>query len=274
MRLAHSSARFLTFAFLTAAGAGLGAQAQDRPIPADLPAKNPLEGNAAAIQAGQGQFRARCADCHGIDAKGVRGPDLTGLRANGATDQRLFRTIRLGVTGTEMPAVNPRTQDEDIWRILAYLSTLSPPASTSVSRGNAENGAKIFRAQCSSCHNVNGQGGRLGPDLTRVGASRSRAVLVRQIRGANEDFRQGYEPVTLTTENGQRVRGVKKNEDLFSVQIMDTRERIQGYIKDDLRAVTNETRSAMPAYTAEMLSESDLDDLVRYLETLRGPIAQ
>ncbi len=270
MRLAHSATRALTFAWLIAAGVGLGAQAQDRPIPADLPAKNPLEGNAEAIQAGQGQFRARCADCHGIDAKGVRGPDLTGLRANGATDQRLFRTIRLGVTGTEMPAVNPRTLDEDIWRILAYLSTLSVPA-PSVARGNAENGARIFKAQCSSCHLVNGEGGRLGPDLSRVGASRARASLVRQIRGANEDFRQGYEPVTLTTPEGQQVRGVKKNEDLFSVQVMDTRERIQGYQRDSLKSVVNGTRSAMPVYTAEMLSESDLDDLVRYLESLRAP---
>ena len=77
--------------------------------------------------------------------------------------------------------------------------------------------------------------------------------------------------MTLTTPEGQQVRGVKKNEDLFSVQIMDTRERIQGYLRGSLKDVTNGTRSAMPVYTAEMLSESDLDDLVRYLETLRAP---
>ena len=44
-------------------------------IPAqDLPAKNPLEGDPDAIRGGMGLFRARCADCHGMDARGVRGP--------------------------------------------------------------------------------------------------------------------------------------------------------------------------------------------------------
>ena len=94
--------------------------------------------------------------------------------------------------------------------------------------------------------------------------------MVRRIRGAVEDFRTGYAPVTLTTADGQTIRGVKKNEDLFSVQIMDTRERIQGYQKDKMRGVVNDTKSAMPAFGVERLSESDLDDLLAYLQTLRG----
>jgi len=95
-------------------------------------------------------------------------------------------------------------------------------------------------------------------------------MIVRQIRGAVEDFRQGYAPVTITTPQGQTVRGVKKNEDLFSVQIMDTRERIQGYMKDDMKQVVDEKKSAMPVFDAARLSEADLDDLLAYLQTLRG----
>jgi mono/diheme cytochrome c family protein len=53
---------------------------------------------------------------------------------------------------------------------------------------------------------------------------------------------------------------------------MDSRERIQGYLKDDLRSVTSEKRSLMPAYSTDQLNESDLEDLVRYLESLRGEI--
>jgi mono/diheme cytochrome c family protein len=63
---------------------------------------------------------------------------------------------------------------------------------------------------------------------------------------------------------------VKKNEDLFSVQIMDTGERIQGYLREDLKQVTNETRSAMPAFDIDKLSQSDLDDQLAYLATLQG----
>jgi putative heme-binding domain-containing protein len=235
-----------------------------------LPTKNPLEGDGDAIKFGMGLYRARCADCHGMDARGVRAPDLTGVWASGRTDDGLFKTLKGGVPGTEMPAFGPRMFDQEAWQILAYLRTLAAPAPTDPPKGNAENGQRIFRAQCASCHRVNGTGGRLGPDLSRIGVARSRDMIVRQIRGANEDFKQGYEPVTVTGQNGQAIHGVKKNEDLFSVQIMDSRERIQGYEKDQVKAVTNETKSAMPVYGPERLSENDLDDLLRYLQTLRG----
>jgi putative heme-binding domain-containing protein len=243
--------------------------AASRPSGQDRPAKNPFEGNPEAIRAGQGLFRARCADCHGMDARGVRAPDLTQVWASGRTDDGLFKTLKEGVPGTEMPA-GTRMFDHEAWQILAYLRTLAASAPTDPPRGNAENGRRIFRANCASCHRVNGVGGRLGPDLSRVGAARTRDLIVRQIRGATEDFRPGYEPVTLTLPNGQPIHGVKKNEDMFSVQIMDTRERIQGYEKDRMRSVVNDTKSAMPAYGPDRMSESDLDDLVRYLLTLRG----
>jgi hypothetical protein len=110
----------------------------------------------------------------------------------------------------------------------------------------------------------------LGPDLSRIGGARSRETLVLRIRGGVEGFLPGYEPVTLMPATGQPIVGVKKNEDLFSVQIMDVRERIQGYDKSALREVQNNPRSAMPAFGFNRLSESDLDDVIRYLQTLRG----
>ena len=255
----------VTFAALSVVGAGLAAQQ-------NATAKNnPFDGDQAAIQTGMGLFRSRCADCHGIDARGVRSPDLTQVWASGRTDEGLFQTVRRGVPNTEMPAnPPPRTTDREIWQVLAYLRTLAAPASTDPPRGNAENGQRIFRANCASCHLVNGVGGRLGPDLSRIGVARARDTIVRRIRGAVEDFRPGYEPVTLTQNNGQAIHGVKKNEDLFSVQIMDTRERIQGYEKDQMKEVKDDTQSAMPAFGVDRLSQSDLDDVVRYLQTLRG----
>ena len=90
----------------------------------DPPAKNPLEGNPDAIRGGMGLYRARCADCHGMDARGVRAPDITQVWASGRTDAGLFKTIKEGVPGTEMPS-NPRVQDAEAWQILAYLRTLA-----------------------------------------------------------------------------------------------------------------------------------------------------
>jgi putative heme-binding domain-containing protein len=117
---------------------------------------------------------------------------------------------------------------------------------------------------------VNGKGGRLGPDLSRIGVSRARDAIVNRIIGAAEGSRAGYEPVTLTPQEGQPIHGVKKNEDLFSVQIMDTRERIQGYLKSDLQEVIYEKDSLMPIYGTDRLNDGDLSDLVGYLSTLRG----
>jgi putative heme-binding domain-containing protein len=168
-----------------------------------------------------------------------------------------------------MPS-NPRLFDHETWQILAYLRTLAAPAPADPPRGNAENGGKIFRTMCIGCHRVGSVGGRLGPDLSRIGAARSRDTIALRIRGGVEGFRPGYEPVTVTPSDGPPISGVKKNEDLFSVQIMDTRERIQGYEKDKVKSVQNGSRSAMPPFGFDRLSEADLDDLLRYLQTLRG----
>jgi putative heme-binding domain-containing protein len=247
------------------AGEGLGTHAQS-PLE-----KNPLEGNPEAILAGMGGFRQRCADCHGTDARGVRAPDITQTWSSGRTDQGLFKTIRSGVSGTEMPAFpSPRTSDREIWQMLAYLRTLAAPAPSDPPRGNAENGALLFRTHCASCHRVNAAGGRIGPDLSRIGSARARDVLVSRIRRGAEIFRPGYQPVTIMPESGPLIQGVKKNEDLFSIQIMDTGERIQGYEKDKVKSVTSATKPAMPVFGPDRLSDSELDDVVRYLQTLRG----
>lgn len=232
--------------------------------------KNPYEGNTEAIQAGLGVFRSKCADCHGVDARGVRGPDLTQIWASGRTDAGLFRTVRHGISGTEMPAIGYRSTDDEVWKVLAYIRTLAVSATVGEVAGDAVRGEQLFRAQCAGCHRVNGRGGRLGPDLSRIGVARPRAAMARRIRGGVEGFQEGYEPVTLTQKSGQTIRGVKKNEDLFSVQLMDTRERIQGYLKADLREVTADAESAMPAFGPERLSESGLNDVIAFLSTLRG----
>jgi putative heme-binding domain-containing protein len=247
-----------------------GEALQDRTARAETRVtKNPLQGNPDAIRDGGTKFRSRCAGCHGPDARGYIGPDITGLSAAGYSDERLFGIVRRGVPGTDMTPADPlRVSDKEIWQMLAYVATLTPAPSTQAA-GDAQNGERIFRANCSSCHMVNGRGGQLGPDLSRVGSGRSRPVLVNKVRGTSNTVRPGYEAVTLVTRDGQRVRGVKKNEDEFSIQIVDMRERLQGYLKANLTEILNEPRTVMPAYGAEQLNDQALDDLLQYLGTLR-----
>ena len=252
-----------------------GVVLQDRTARTEARAtKNPLEGNQDAIRDGGTKFRSRCAGCHGPDARGYIGPDITGLSAGGYTDDRMFGIVRRGVPGTEMTPADPlRVSDKEIWQMLAYLATLRAAPSTP-SSGDAQNGERIFRANCSNCHMVNGRGGQLGPDLSRAGSGRSRPVLLNKLRGTSDTVRPGYEAVTIVTRDGQRIRGVKKNDDEFSIQIMDMRERLQGYLKANLTEILYEPRTVMPAYGAEQLTDRALDDLLQYLGTLRRTDAE
>lgn len=231
------------------------------------PGKNPHLGRADSIKSGLALYRVRCGDCHGLDARGYRGPDLTAA-LGGMADERLFQTIRKGVPGSEMqPSM---MVDDDVLLIIAYLRNMHAAAPPEPATGNIENGRKLFAAQCASCHRVGDTGGRLGPDLSRVGAARSRDALVREIRTPSEWMPAGYESVTVVTTDGRKIRGVKKNEDTFSIQIMDGRERLQGYMKADLQQLVFEKASLMPEFTAERMNDSDLNDLISYLRTLRG----
>jgi mono/diheme cytochrome c family protein len=66
------------------------------------------------------------------------------------------------------------------------------------------------------------------------------------------------------------VVGVPMNEDTFTVQIMDTSERVHSLDKKSLKSFRHENRSLMPTYAPDRLSDADLDDLVAYLQTLRS----
>jgi putative heme-binding domain-containing protein len=153
------------------------------------------------------------------------------------------------------------------------LRSISTATSGPGSRGNAVNGERMFWTSCGGCHHVNDRGGRLGPDLSRIASSQSREALRRSIRDASAAITSGYEPVTLVTRDGQRIRGVRKGEDAFSIQIMTSRERLQGYVKAELREVSRDTQSLMPSFGADRLSDDELDDLLEYLGTLRANAA-
>jgi cytochrome c oxidase cbb3-type subunit 3 len=251
---------------------------------AGKPTSSSAEVKAAAIKEGASLFRANCSPCHGLSARGGgRGPDLTSGRwTHGSTDSAMFRTITQGVPGTEMPANG--FQDAEIWAIIAYLRSLAPPKHP-IAPGDPVNGKKIFFGSlgCSNCHMVKGSGGLLGPDLSRVGASRSVAYLIDSIRRPDQELSSGmldpnnhyglplvYDTVTVVTASGERITGVARNEDTFSVQLIATDQSLQLFLKKDVKEVIHERKSLMPPYLEEALSASQLQDLISYLETLGG----
>ena len=175
-------------------------------------------------------------------------------------------------------------EDAETWALLAYLRSVSNGAQTPKS-GDRDKGERLFfgKSACAQCHMVNGRGGALGPELTRVGAARSAAYLTDSIREPDKELSQGmtdpnnhyvippeYETVTAVTLQGERVVGVAKNEDAFSLQLLGRDQELHLFLKKDLREVLHERRSLMPAYTEQMLSDEELRDLLAYLSGLRG----
>ena len=226
----------------------------------------PHEGNRGAARAGRALFETRCAECHGADAKGISGPDLTVLFAAGRTDGRVFQTIRNGIPGSIMPSST--APDDELWAMVSYLKSLGTVSPLEYATGNADQGRQVFTANCAGCHRAGRDGGRLGPDLSRITLSRSRAGMTAAIREPSAAMRIGYRTVTVVTSDGQRIRGLKKAEDAFSIQIVDTTERMQGYLKADLQTVANEAESLMPPFGPDTVSETDLDNVLRFLTSV------
>jgi len=250
--------------------------------------RNPFAGDPKAARAGEFQFRINCSFCHGLGARGGgRGPDLTLARKrHGASDAEMFQNIKEGIAGTAMPAaigsIGVGMTDAEVWQVVTYLRSVQvktpahPP-------GNAANGKDAFfgSAKCFACHIVEGKGGRLGPDLTGTGSSRSVESIVESIRNpsarlaaglteATKAFPQEYETVTVVTAEGKTITGVTLNEDSFSVQIMDLAEKIYLLDKETLRSFQKTRASLMPAYSASDLSDKDMQDIVAYLMSVEA----
>jgi putative heme-binding domain-containing protein len=228
---------------------------------------NPYEGDDLARRAGSSLYANRCADCHGPDARGKLGPDLTQRFAAGVTDEAVFLAMRRGVAGSIMPpSVAP---DNELWAVVTYLRGISvaPPL---VSTGDAARGRERFTADCARCHRVGNEGGVLGPDLTRVGVQRSRAALIAALREPGTAVPIGFKTATLRTRGGDRVEGVVKSEDAFSVQLLTADGRLRAFAKRELAVFETSRVSPMPAFAPGDLDEAALEDLLAYLGSLRG----
>ena len=250
--------------------AGLGEEVQ-----------NPLAGDPEAIQQGRVLFRFSCSHCHGLGASGgPRGPDLTtGRWTHGGSDTAIFRTISQGRPGTEMPSNDAFLVEEEVWSVVAYLRSLSAASAPPI-QGDREAGERIFfgSGACSQCHMVHGKGGRLGPDLSRIGATRRTQHLAESIRDPNKEITvrnplmevtSGYQTVRVVTQDGRHITGVRRNEDSFSIQLMDQREQIHLLLKKDLLGLVHERKSLMPEYTEQVLDNEELQNLLAYLDSLR-----
>lgn len=219
------------------------------------------------IERGRELYNQSCTMCHGLNgAAGDRGPALAADRRYlRTTNCQLFDAIRHGIAGTLMPPT--ALPESSVWQIVAYIRSLRARAIDSPVSGDVERGRRIFeeKGQCLDCHMLNGRGGILGPDLSNIGAERSLRRLREALTQPRKTILRGYQPVRLVLADGTELRGLVKNEDSFSLQVLGLDQRLHLLLRQELREIHYEERSLMPADYAQKLSAGELEDLLAFL---------
>jgi cytochrome c oxidase cbb3-type subunit 3 len=225
---------------------------------------------------GKALFDGLCTDCHGVNGTGDEAPALN--HALGADDAALHKLIADGTPDGRMPRVRRMTDDEAD-QLVAYVRTLGRGAATKVA-GDAGKGRGIYqKLDCATCHVIAGEGGVLGPELTRIGQRRSASYLRQAVidpgaakpKGSTGILLNGfseYLPVSVVERDGREVRGIRVNEDSFTIQVRDASGKLYSFRKSNVQNVDKQFgRSLMPSYK-DRLNGADADDLVAYLYSL------
>jgi putative heme-binding domain-containing protein len=225
-----------------------------------------IRAQSGDVEQGKAIFRSNCAFCHGLTGRGGRGPNLVSRPI-----KDIKSVVRNGVPGTTMPAFQD-FEEADLDRLVAYIGHLSGGGVKSAPvAGDAQAGRRVYlRSGCAGCHRIGGEGSVFGPDLTRIGAARSPEYLRESLVQPSADIPPEYEGVTVTTRDGGRVSGVRVNEDTFTVQLRDASQNFRMFQKEELSGIAYLAKSLMPSYAA--LPKQDLDNLLAYLDTLRGEV--
>jgi cytochrome c oxidase cbb3-type subunit III len=224
---------------------------------------------AADLLDGERAFRNSCANCHGPDGDAVAGIDLgRGQFRRQMSDDDLVRIIRTGIPNTPMPATSMTI--EQAQKIVAYLRSTAATKRAGGTTGDAARGLAVFQGKggCATCHSVAGSGSGVGPDLTRIGALRGALELQRSLIEPAADVQAPNRFYRVVLKDGTAVTGRLLTHDTFTVQLLDTKERLRSYAKSELRE-HGFIGTPMPSYRTTLTAQ-EIADVVSYLVSLKG----
>ena len=237
--------------------------------------------SAADVQGGKTLFSGMCVTCHGFDGTGGAGPPLNRPKLLLAPDEAALRNIiSEGLPDRGMPRVRRVTENE-MRQLVAYVRSLGKTNRPPVT-GNAQKGRDHYaRLACAGCHIINGQGGSLGPQLSDIGRLRGADYLRQAIvepgamlpRGTLPVPARGYVeylPVRVVMKDGSEVRGVRLNEDVFTIQLREQTGAIRSIRKSNADVIRKDAGTSLMPSFKDRLPGTDLDDLVAYLAGLGG----
>jgi putative heme-binding domain-containing protein len=223
----------------------------------------------ADIQSGKQLYGVNCSNCHGPNGDFVSGVDLGhGSFHRASTDNELVAIMVQGIMGTPMPPAN--LSDQQAHQIVAYLRSLAASETPGANKADLAHGKSLFESKgCLNCHRVKDHGSRVGPDLSDIGARRKAADIEHSIIDPNAEILPENRYVRVVTRDGATVTGRILNEDTYSLQLIDSKEKLLSIQKADLRQFEFLKDSPMPSFR-EKLSGNELSDLAGYLASLKG----
>jgi putative heme-binding domain-containing protein len=220
------------------------------------------------LETGARLYASHCATCHGPNGDLTGGVNLrAGQFKRAVTDLDIMNTIVTGVPGTSMPATP--LASGDLVAIVTYLRGMKDYGARKVVLGDPVNGKAVFEGKggCLKCHRVNQQGSYLAPDLSEIGAARPAAVLEDTLLDPDATAQPGNRSIRAVTKTGVVITGRHLNEDTWTVQIIDSHERLVSLWKPDLKEYSI-LKSSMPSYK-DTLTPGERSDLIAYLASLQ-----
>jgi cytochrome c oxidase cbb3-type subunit 3 len=221
------------------------------------------------LAVGRKIFESQCALCHGQSGTGGRGPGLNRPVLSHAPDAESLRRVISNGIDPEMPGAW-QLHPHEVEKVAAYVRSLGTVPQEQIP-GDGVRGEALYRSKgCAGCHMIRGVGEGLGPELSDIGARRNAAYLRQTLLNPAGSLPEDFLVVEAVTESGETVRGLRVNEDTFTIQLKSSEGRFYSFRKSALKELhKRKDQTPMPSFQ-QSLTSGELDDLVAYLAGLRG----
>ncbi|MED5586453.1 MAG: HEAT repeat domain-containing protein, partial [Verrucomicrobiota bacterium] len=137
--------------------------------------------------------------------------------------------------------------------------------------GNAERGREIYHRKamlCTTCHVINNEGGKLGPDLSTVGSYMTPESLLESLINPSSAIKQGYETAMITTRDNQVMTGLVERKTGTALLLRDPTGNIVSIPNSNIAKTDTSPVSLMPPGLTISLRRDEMVDLMRYLTSL------